>query len=451
MHITAAHVIRMLEQRPSASRGRVRQTRLIRWHPESQLFPLAAALFGLPYENETLSVPHVPLGHEKEATFQDLVGALIGTIERLDFTWLQLANHDLNIATLGGATVPPTIVLVGRTVEDLALFWNRRIEGNACLPQWILPVPLESAEDPGLAELLLKWVAQFQRLSLRPNFLFIQSSTVPATTQADLANRLRREFGGSPIKYVDVWPETNKLPTVVPFEREELVVVQRSGQRVTWQQPASALAELFKSRISWMVDLLEDHRDRRSPFELCLPANSTTYDVLNAPGPPTVNHSIVQKFAWGTDSISVHCEKRDEMVSHWLPSSREILEEMLAAHGLEPVKDEKRACYKPALKVLGGFGQASLAFSGKKGSILQALAKGPARLDELLALMKLGNGRLPELDRSKYLDILFQNLSPTKQRVADRRFRRFWSRTLPSEDKLGGALRTLGLPSHLKT
>jgi DNA-directed RNA polymerase subunit RPC12/RpoP len=439
-HITAAHAVRFLESQLSTTPGRVRKTRLIGWNPESPLFPYAAALFGLPYERGTPPVPHEVLDYSREATFSELFRAQIDIIQRFEFDWLDLANHGLNIASFGGGSEPPTLVLVDRVVEDLALFWNQRIGGQAGLPHWFLPVPLGSAEDPGLAELLNEWITQFRRLDLRPNFLRIQSQSIPVTHLEVFADRLRARLDGSAIKHVDVWPATCRISTVIPFEREELVVVERSGQRATWQQPTSQLTGLFESGISWMVDLVQDHRTRRSPFELYLPASSTTYDVLNAPNPPTVSHSVVQTFGWGTDSINVRCKSGDGMVSHWLPTSREILEELLAAYGLQFTKDEKRSCYGPALKLFGGLSQASLAFSGKRGLILEALANQPASMDELLGRLKLGKGKIPELNRSKDLDILFYNLPATKRRVGRERFLRYWSRTLPSEDRLGALL-----------
>jgi hypothetical protein len=258
--------------------------------------------------------------------------------------------------------------------------------------------------------------------------------------QSDFAEWLKSILSGTAIRFVDVWPATNRIPNVIAFESEKLVEIRRQGRTATWLRPQSRLAELFGSNVSWMVDLVEDASKQRSPFELMLPPVRTSTEILNAPNPPTVTHSSVPLFGRGFDSVNVRCTKREELIRHWLPTDREILEELLYQRGLRFKEDEKRACYLPAIKLLGGLDQASSALSGVRGRILQELARGPATVHEIKGRLQLGNGKIQELNRDRYFELMLQYLTPTQTRIGRQRLRHYWRKTLPRDTKLQSLL-----------
>jgi hypothetical protein len=331
-------------------------------------------------------------------------------------------------------------VLVEHVVEDLSLFWNQRIEGSEWIPRWIIPLPASMTRDDARAALLKEWILEFGKYHLRPNHIFIMSERASREVQVEFAQWLGTSLEGAPVKFVDVWPPTNRVPNVTAFESEKLIEIRRRGRRATWLRPQSEVAAMFGQGASWMVDLVEDARDRRSPFELFLPASRTTSEILNAPSPPTVAVSTVVPFGQGVDSINVRCTSREELVSHWLPTEKELLEELLSQHGLRFFADEKRACYLPALSLLGGLQQASSTLSGVRGAILQELAKRPATVDEIKGRLKLGTGKIEELNQVKAIESLFQHLTPTQKRLGRQRLRHYWRRTLPRDSKIQSLL-----------
>lgn len=189
-----------------------------------------------------------------------------------------------------------------------------------------------------------------------------------------------------------------------------------------------------------MVDLVDEPKKKRSPFELFLPRRRTTVEILNAPSPPTVHHSRVPVYGLGVDAINVHCDNEDELISHWLPTQEEILEELLCSSGLRIRKDEKRACYLPAIRLLGGIQQGSSTLTGKRGTIVQELANGASTVHELKGRLCLGNGRIPELNRDKDFEFLFQQLTPIQKKIGRRRLLHHWRRTLPKDSKVQSLL-----------
>ena len=95
-------------------------------------------------------------------------------------------------------------------------------------------------------------------------------------------------------------------------------------------------------------------------------------------------------------------------------------------HGLRLKEDEKRACYVPALKLLGGLEQASSTLSGVRGAILQELVRGPATVHEIKGRLQLGKGTIPELNRDDFFETGFQHLTPTQKRVGRQRLRHYY-------------------------
>lgn len=440
-HLTDRHVLNYLFRRQNDG-GPKRATRLIFWDESTGLFPHAAALFGIPYK--VRPNPFAPVEYDGDWGDQNEPGTIIrahtAVVREYEQCWMELIAQGLGVRFHWGGTGHPTIVLVEGGVGDLALFWNLRMEGHEWIPRWILPLPASMSRDEPHAKLLREWILEFLKFHQRPNHIFVTSQEAPLEQQTEFASWLKGNMDGTPIKFVDVWTPANRVPNVTVSESERLVEIRRQGRKAIWLRPQSQMAEMFGSRVSWMVDLVEDATKRRSPFELSLPPGRTTTEILNAPSPPGVSHSLVVPYGLGVDSINVRCTNREELISHWLPTDREVLEELLHQHGLRSQEDEKRACYLPALKLLGGLEQASSTLSGDRGSILQELAKGPATAHELKGRLQLGNGKIPELNRDKDFEFLLQWLTPTQQRVGRQRLRHHWRRTLPRNSKLQSLL-----------
>ena len=353
---------------------------------------------------------------------------------------MELTSQELNVRFHWGGTGHPTIVLVDDLVEDLSLFWNLRMEGHEWIPRWILPLPASITTDETHASLQKDWILEFNKYHVRPNHIFITSLKATQEQQIEFAGWLKAGLDGTPIKFVDVRPPGNRIPNATAFESEKLVEIRRQGRKATWLRPQSQVAEMIGSQVSWMVDLVDEAGKGRAPFDLFLPAGRTTVEILNAPNPPTVTHSVVAPYGLGVDSINVRCTNGQELVSHWLPTDKEVLEELLHQHGLRFKEDEKRACYLPALRLLGGLEQASSTLSGVRGSILQELARGPATVHEIKRRLQLGNGKIPELNRDKDFETFLNHLTTTQKRVGRQRLRHHWRRTLPRDSKVQSLL-----------
>ena len=383
-HLTDRHLLNYLfRQQNHGFRKRV--TRLIFWDEQSASFPLAAALFGIP--DKVRPSPYAPVEYDGDWGDQgnptSLIKAHTAIVQKYEQCWMELTSQELSVRFHVGGTGHPTIVLIENMVEDLSLFWNLRMEGHEWIPRWIIPLPMSIAGDQEIGTLLKTWISEFFQYHQRPNHIFITSQKANPEGQQEFADWVKSTLEGSPIEFVDVWPPANRIPVVTAFESEKLIDVRCRGRRATWLRPQSRVAELFGSGVSWMVDLVDEPSKNRAPFELFLPAGKTTVEILNSPNPPLVQHARVDQYGLGVDSINVRCTNGEELITHWLPTSEEVLEEFLHPHGLRFKKDEKRSCYLPALRLLGGLEQASSTLAGTRGAILQELSNGPANIDEL--------------------------------------------------------------------
>ena len=307
-HITDKHLLNHMFRRQNGG-GYKRSTRLIFWDKSSDIFPYAAALFGIPYK--VRPNPFAPVEYDGDWGDQREPATLIRTfsaiVEKYEQYWMELTSQGLDTQFHSHGTGHPTIVLVDNLVEDLSLFWNLRMEGPEWIAKWIIPLPASITRDEAHARLLREWILGFTKYHQTPNYIFITSKSVATEQQQEFADWLRQNLDETPIKFVDIWPPTNRIPNVTAFESEELVEIRRQGQRATWLRPRSEVAQRFGSRISWMVDLVEDSTKGRSPFELSLPPGRTTTDILNAPSPPTVSHYAVDPYGQGVDSINIRC------------------------------------------------------------------------------------------------------------------------------------------------
>ena len=82
--------------------------------------------------------------------------------------------------------------------------------------------------------LLKEWILEFTKYQQRPNHVFITSEKAVEETLLAFAEWLRVSLEGTAVKFVDVWPPTNRVPNVTAFESEKLIEIRREGRRVTW-------------------------------------------------------------------------------------------------------------------------------------------------------------------------------------------------------------------------
>lgn len=123
----------------------------------------------------------------------------------------------------------------------------------------------------------------------------------------------------------------------------------------------------------WFVDFVKDTQSGRALKELELPASRAVMEVLNGPCPPTLSLSALPTFGYGVDSISISCSGKRELIKFYLPTPGEILGEFLRESGVEPLPDEKRSAYLPAIRRFGGIYPAARAFSSVSRDILKSL------------------------------------------------------------------------------
>ena len=136
----------------------------------------------------------------------------------------------------------------------------------------------------------------------------------------------------------------------------------------------------------------------------------------------------------------VRCSETKDVVKVYLPTSEEILEEILRDHGVEPLPDEKRSSYRPVIKRFGGLNLAASALSSQSGSILVALAKSTLTLDQIKSTCKLGAKDVAGESYLQRLEHILHGKSDRMKRVARHRFLEFSKGALPENLKLRSLL-----------
>jgi DNA-directed RNA polymerase subunit RPC12/RpoP len=374
-------------------------------------------------------------GSNSVAGFIDLATEIVREWQQ---SWLDVTGHELN-PHISGLLVP-TIVLVGSVVSDLSLFWNLRSASDTMHPAWIIPIPADAATDPAVVEKLKDWLLAFLPYGRRPNYCLVTSQSVEEQVCQNFAQQFRVVLDGTPIESVDYEPPRNRLPLVVPFEYETAWAVEINGQKLTVQPPRpKAFGDLGLS-CSWFVDLLKDVKTGRAVKELQLPSSPVVLELLNGPCPPTFETARIPRAADGTESVNLRCSGKKEVINQHLPSGEELLEEILREHGIEPIGDEKRRLYLPAIKRLGGVQHAGAAFSGPSGTILSALAKGTKTIGEIRGACKLGGGDLPGEGYSQRIERVLAGNSDRIKRVGMSRFQHYARHSTPENLELRSLL-----------
>jgi hypothetical protein len=124
----------------------------------------------------------------------------------------------------------------------------------------------------------------------------------------------------------------------------------------------------------------------------------------------------------------------------YLPTSEEIIEELLREYGVESLPDEKRRSYLPIIKRFGGLHHAAAAFSGSSGKILMALQNETKTIGEMQGACKLKGSDLPGKSNFEHLEEFLIHESDRMKRVAMSRFRRYARHSMPENVKLRSLL-----------
>src|SRR5262249_55664645 len=137
--------------------------------PDSSWAPYCAAMFGTPYQDLKKEY------YDEETTFEGnstvaFIELATEFVKRGQQSWLDVTGHQLHMGMLDRPPLVPTIVLVQAPVFDLALFWNLRVASDTSHPIWILPIPVEDANDPAVLDKLKDWLLAFHACGFQFNF-----------------------------------------------------------------------------------------------------------------------------------------------------------------------------------------------------------------------------------------------------------------------------------------
>jgi hypothetical protein len=416
--------------------------RLVTPNESSPFSAYCAATFGIHHQNllKEYIDQHTEFTENTSVAFIELSKEFVKEWQQ---SWLDVTDQELSPRLVGPGwgwgQLPPTVVLVQDHVLDLTLFWNLRTASDTTYPAWIIPVPFEGSTEPNVLDKLKDWLLAFLPYGPRPNYCHVTSQAVGETACRRFAEQFQGALAGTPIEAVDYEPPRNRLPVVIPYEYETTWAVDIRGQKLTIQPPQPKAFENLSSSRAWFVDLLEDVKSRRAVKDLLLPPSPVVFELLNGPCPPRFQHTATPPAGDGIDSVNLHCSNK-EVINLYLPTSEEILGEILREHGVEPLPDEKRSSYLPVIKRFGGLHLAGSAFLGKSAAILATLENEPKTLREIKGCCQLGDGTLPGESYLERLDFFFQTESERMKRVGRRRFAHYAKNQAPENLKLTSVL-----------
>lgn len=438
-HITVGHVINHIRRTPLGRYQQERTLKFFNYSDDWSLKAFAAALYGIQYADlSPESIAHEKHSFDESATIIDLLNQHISFITAFERCWLDINGHALTPLIIGQMGPPPTIVVVGSEIPDLALFWNLRAATDNELPNWIIPIPLSSLKDEGLCKTITNWLHSITPILGQPNFCNIVSSTVDTTVLQSFAASLQEEFNGSDVKHVDVVKEPILYPLVIGFDRTEQILLEKHTSRISLHPPSPTVLGDQSSQ-AWMLDLERDVETRRAVEELELPHRLSSLTVLAAPCSTSLSITRYCKMGIGPNTFNLRCSS--SRATHFcVPTAEEVLSENLREYGVVPVRDEKRSSYLPAIKMFGGLQQCADAMTGKRAKILQELMKGPRSVEDLKSSLKLGKGTLAELDPPKSHENILKHLDKETQRIVGERLRRHRDSSSPDSNRLDSLL-----------
>ena len=349
------------------------------------------------------------------------------------WSWLDFAsNHLSRNCLLGDFAIPPTIVVSADKISDFALFWNIRSQLGVGASGTIILFPESEIDSKESVEALSEWTI---KSPINANYCVIRSSSVDKKKLDYLASRLRPRLKKSRYEYVDVKTEVNIAPVVVPYEKETHTKVYISKNRLSFDSIKPDFVDCLRSFDSWICDFVKESESNRALCELVLPPRNSAIQVLNTPTPPRFNLNT-DEIRWGPDALNVKCSSNNPTVSFSVPTSEELITEILKESGINIIKDEKRVRYNQILRMLGGLKNAFLTFSGSSLKIIKAFLKDrpnstnhiPLTLGEIKS-----NARLKKTGKEN-TNLIFKILDDYLPRhakfVANQRFRKYYDQDI---------------------
>ena len=427
-------LIDLFEKRGRARRMR-RALRLVNPQHDSSYAAYCAAMFGVHQPNLRKDLFDVETSFAGRSAIE-LVELATEFVSGFQQSWLDVTGHELETRISDSGPLPPTIVLVGKPVADLSLFWNLRAASDVIYPAWIIPIPVESANDTEVFDKLRTWLLSFLEYGPRANHCLITSLTVEKDKCETFAASFRDFLAETAVEVVEFEPVRNRLPVVVPFEYETIWPATISGRQLTIIPPKPrAFPNLGHSR-AWIIDIVKDVKTGRAVKELALHGSAVSVELLNGPCPPRLDRSLIFRAGIGMDSINLRCSESREVISLYLPTSAEVLEETLADHAIAPIHDEKRSSYGPVIKRFGGLHFAASDLSGQFGCILNSLIGEPKTVEQIKGCCKLGGKDIAGETYLERVEPVLNGLSERQKRVARRRFSEYAGDVRPQNLKL---------------
>jgi DNA-directed RNA polymerase subunit RPC12/RpoP len=423
--------------------GRKQTLRLVTTDELCALSPYCAASFGVHHQN--LRKEYFDQDTQfTENTTDGFIELTTEFVKEWQQSWLDVTGHELNPRIVGPGwgwgQLPPTVILVQDHALDLALFWNLRTASETTYPAWIIPIPFQDSTDVKVLVKLKGWLLAFLPYGPRPSYCNVTSQTVGEAACRGFAQLFQATLAGTPIEAVDYEPPSFRLPVVIPYEYETTWAVDIRGQKLTIQPPKPKAFDNLGASRAWFVDLLNDVKSRRAVKDLQLPPSPVVFELLNGPCPPGFEHTAIPRTGDGTDSVNVRCSDNKEIINLYLPTSEEILGEILREHGVEPLPDEKRSSYLPVIKRFGGLHLAAAAFSGQSGMILATLLHDTKTVWEIQGACKLGRGELTGESYIQRIEVMLGRETERMKRVSRQRFFEHARHSAPENLKLRSLL-----------
>jgi hypothetical protein len=351
-------------------------------------------------------------------------------------SWLDVTGHKLSTLHSGCGPLSPTVVLVRELTSDLSLFWNIRVASSSEIPAWVIPIPINCIEEPGLLDALKNWLLAFAPYDHRSNYCHVTSESVDEATCQEFARRLETALAGTQFEAVDFEPPQYRLPVVIPFEYTMTWPAEISGQTLSLQVPKPIAFQDITSAKSWVVDICKDLTTGRAVGELQLPCSQVAFELLNGPCPPSFEQRLIPRMGVGHDCINVVCADRIEFVRVHLPTAEELLLETLREYGAEPLADEKRESYLPVINRFGSLHRIASAFSGQSKSVFFLLGTGTKTHPEIQSACHLGKGAVSGESYTQRVEKLFSSESDRVKRIGKKRFANYSLKSVPEDLRL---------------
>ncbi|MFT3879823.1 MAG: hypothetical protein QM703_09205 [Gemmatales bacterium] len=417
----------------------IKRLQLVEHKGNSKWTSFCAAAFGIHIPNLIAKYygELIPFSESNTIAFIELHSRFV---KEWKLPWVDLAGYELRKPFLTSGPLPPTVVLVRHPVCDLSYYWNLKTASNAVVPAWIIPIAIEDAFVIDVHRKLREWLLAFSIYGSVPNYCNFTSQTVDAEECQRFARMFRDTLEGTTYDHVDCIVPGNRLPNVTPFEYETTWTVNLKGSTLAFQPPKPLAIKNIDSRCIWLVDFLRDVGTGRAVNEVHLPSSPVATELLNGPTPPSYESGLLPRCGDGTDSINVLCSNRKEIIDIFLPTDKELIEEILRANGVEPEHDEKRSCYLPVIKRFGGLGKAAASFSGDMGRIIQAVGSKTWKVAQFKSKCGIGGKPIQGDNYLERIEVIFSHSTERMKRVGLKRFAEYAKNQAPQDMRLESVL-----------